>query len=249
MKLLAIDCSTERLSLALSAGDQRWQHEGAGGAQASAALIPAIMGLLDEAQLSLKELDAIAFGRGPGAFTGLRTACAVAQGLALGANLRLLPIDTLLVLAHAAHSSNLSLREAKRRSNTQSSRVLSVLDARMGQVYAAAYEDGPDGWRCLQAPSLSQPEALVLPEAWQEQGFVLASNAHATYQEAFASTLSQGGVAIEAWPQAVALLTVAAQAYARGESVSPAEALPLYVRDKVALTSAERSSANVSRSA
>jgi len=124
-----------------------------------------------------------------------------------------------------------------------------VLDARMGQVYVAAYEDGPDGWRCLQAPSLSQPEALVLPEAWQELGFVLASNAHATYQEAFASTLSQGGVAIEAWPQAVALLTVAAQAHARGESVSPAEALPLYVRDKVALTSAERSSANVSRSA
>ena len=248
MKLLAIDCSTERLSLALADGDQRWTHEGAGGAQASAALIPAIMGLLDEAQLSLKELDAIAFGRGPGAFTGLRTACAVAQGLALGANLRLLPIDTLLVLAHASRSSP-SLREAKRRSNHQSCRVLSVLDARMGQVYAAAYEHGPDGWRCLQAPSLSQPEALVLPEAWQEQGFVLASNAHATYQEAFASTLSQGGVAIEAWPQAVALLTVAAQALARRESVSPAEALPLYVRDKVALTSAERSAANVSRSA
>ena len=248
MKLLAIDCSTERLSLALADGDQRWTHEDAGGAQASAALIPAIMGLLDEAQLSLKELDAIAFGRGPGAFTGLRTACAVAQGLALGANLRLLPIDTLLVLAHASRSSP-SLGEAKRRSNPQSSRVLSVLDARMGQVYVAAYEDGPDGWRCLQAPSLDQPEALVLPEAWQEQGFVLASNAHATYQEAFASTLSQGGVAIEAWPQAVALLTLAAQAYARGESVSPAEALPLYVRDKVALTSAERSAANVSRSA
>ncbi len=248
MKLLAIDCSTERLSLALAYGDQRWQHEGAGGAQASAALIPAIMGLLNEAQLNLKELDAIAFGRGPGAFTGLRTACAVAQGLALGANLRLLPIDTLLVLAHASRNSP-SLREAKRRSNPQSPRVLSVLDARMGQVYVAAYEDGPDGLRCLQAPSLSQPEALVLPEAWQELGFVLASNAHATYQEAFASTLSQGGVAIEAWPQAVALLTVAAQAHARGESVSPAEALPLYVRDKVALTSAERSSANVSRSA
>jgi tRNA threonylcarbamoyladenosine biosynthesis protein TsaB len=223
--------------LALADGDQRWLHEGAGGAQASAALIPAIMGLLVEAQLSLKELDAIAFGRGPGAFTGLRTACAVAQGLALGANLRLLPIDTLLVLAHAAHSSN-----------PQFFRVLSVLDARMGQVYVAAYEHGPDGWRCLQAPSLSQPEALALPEAWQEQGFVLASNAHTTYQEAFASTLSQGGVAIEAWPQAVALLTVAAQAHARGESVSPAEALPLYVRDKVALTSAERSAANVSRS-
>ena len=260
MKLLAIDCSTDRMSVALADGDLHWQHEGAGGAQASAALIPAIMGLLDEAQLTLKELDAIAFGRGPGAFTGLRTACAVAQGLALGAKLRLLPIDSLLMLAHAAHSSNLllleamqrsnpSLREAQRRSNPPSDRILSVLDARMGQVYVAAYSHSADGWRCLQAPSLCQPEALVLPEEWQGQGFVLASNAHATYQEAFASTLSQGGVAIDAWPQAVAMLDLAALAHARGESVSPAEALPLYVRDKVALTSAERLAANVSRSA
>ena len=249
MKLLAIDCSTERMSVALAQGDRRWTHEGAGGAQASASLIPAIMGLLGEAQLTLKELDAIAFGRGPGAFTGLRTACAVAQGLALGAKLRLLPIDSLLMLAHAALRSNPSLREAKRRSNPQFFRVLSVLDARMGQVYVAAYEHGPDGWRCLQAPSLSQPEALVLPADWQEQGFLLASNAHAIYPEAFASTLSQGGVAFEAWPQAVAMLDLAILAYARGESVSPAQALPLYVRDKVALTSAERLAANVSRSA
>jgi tRNA threonylcarbamoyladenosine biosynthesis protein TsaB len=238
MKLLAIDCSTERMSVALAQGERRWTHEGVGGAQASAALIPAIMGLLDEAQLPLKELDAIAFGQGPGAFTGLRTACAVAQGLALGAKLRLLPIDSLLMLAHAALSSN-----------PQFLRVLSVLDARMGQVYAAAYEHGPEGWHCLEAPSLSQPEALVLPAVWQEPGFVLASNAHAIYPDAFASTLSQGGVAIEAWPQAVVMLDLAALAYARGESVSPAEALPLYVRDKVALTSAERLAANVSRSA
>jgi tRNA threonylcarbamoyladenosine biosynthesis protein TsaB len=259
MKLLAIDCSTERMSVALAQGERRWTHAGAGGAQASAALIPAIMGLLDEAQLSLKELDAIAFGQGPGAFTGLRTACAVAQGLALGARLRLLPIDSLLMLAHAVLSShtslreadplnNPSLREAKRRSNPQFLRVLSVLDARMGQVYAAAYEHGPEGWRCLQAPFLSQPEALVLPPGWQEQGFVLASNAHAIYPDAFASNLSQGGVAIEAWPQAMVMLDLAALAYARGESVSPAEALPLYVRDKVALTSAERLAANVSHS-
>ena len=260
MKLLAIDCSTDRMSVALANGDLRWQHKGAGGAQASAALIPAIMGLLDDAHLTLKELDAIAFGRGPGAFTGLRTACAVAQGLALGAKLRLLPIDSLLMLAHASHSSTPSLREAmrqstpslreaQRRSNPPFDRVLSVLDARMGQVYAAAYEHGPEGWRCLQAPSLRQPGALVLPEEWQGQGFVLASNAHAIYQEAFASTLSQGGLAIEAWPQALAMLDLAASAYERGESVSPAEALPLYVRDKVALTSAERLAANVSRSA
>ena len=248
MKLLALDCSTDRMSVALAQGERRWTHEGAGGAQASAALIPAIMGLLDEAQLTLKALDAIAFGQGPGAFTGLRTACAVAQGLALGAKLRLLPIDSLLMLAQASRSS-LSLREAQRRSNPQFDRVLSVLDARMGQVYVAAYEHGLEGWRCLQAPSLSQPEALVLPPTWQQQAFVLASNAHAIYPEAFASTLSQGGVPIDVWPQAGAMLDLAALAYARGDSVSPAEALPLYVRDKVALTSAERLAANLARSA
>lgn len=234
MKLLAIDCSTDRMSLALSHGDLRWQHEGAGGAQASAALIPAIMGLLQEAQLSLKQLDAIAFGRGPGAFTGLRTACAVAQGLALGAALPVLPIDTLLLLGEAVRA--------------QSPRVLSVLDARMGQVYVAAYSHSAEGWRCLQAPSLSQPEALVLPAEWQGQGFVLASNAHALYSNAFSACLAQGGVAIEVWPQAQAMLALAASAYERGEGVSPAEALPLYVRDKVALTSAERSVAMASRS-
>ena len=248
MKLLALDCSTDRMSVALAQGERRWTHEGAGGAQASAALIPAIMGLLDEAQLTLKALDAIAFGQGPGAFTGLRTACAVAQGLALGAKLRLLPGGGLLMLAQASHSS-LSLREAQRRSNPQFDRVLSVLDARMGQVYVAAYEHGLEGWRCLQAPSLSQPEALVLPPTWQQQAFVLASNAHAIYPEAFASTLSQGGVPIDVWPQAGAMLDLAALAYARGDSVSPAEALPLYVRDKVALTSAERLAANLARSA
>lgn len=226
MKLLAIDCSTERLSVALSHGSQRWQHAGEGGAKASATLIPAIMALLAKAALQLPDLDAIAFGRGPGAFTGLRTACAVAQGLALGAHLPVLPIDSLALLAQTAGSL--------------SPRVLSVLDARMGQVYVAAYEHSVEGWRCLLPPSLSQPEALDLPAAWRDQGFVLASNAHALYDYAFSFCLNQGGMAVDAWPQALALLDLAELAWARGEAVAPADALPLYVRDKVALTSAER---------
>jgi tRNA threonylcarbamoyladenosine biosynthesis protein TsaB len=235
MKLLAIDCSTERLSLAVADGDQRWEHAGEGGAQASAALLPAIMGLLDKAQLSLQALDAIAFGRGPGAFTGLRTACAVAQGLALGANLPLVPVDTLLMLAVAARSP--------------SPRVLSVLDARMGQVYVAAYEYTAQAWVCLQAPMLSSPSALQLPTTWQAQDFALASNAHALYGDAFAVAFSQGGFAVPAWPNALALLDLAAVAYARGETVTPAQALPLYVRDKVALTTAERAADSAARSA
>lgn len=139
MKVLAIDCSTERLSLGLSNGSQRWQHDGEGGSKASATLIPAIMALLAKAQLQLSALDAIAFGRGPGSFTGLRTACAVAQGLALGAHLPVLPIDSLALLAQTARAL--------------SPRVLSVLDARMGQVYVAAYEHSTEGWRCLLPPA------------------------------------------------------------------------------------------------
>ena len=141
MKLLAIECSTDRLSVAVCHGDERWQYQGAGGAQASATLIPAIMDLLAQASLPLHALDAIAFGRGPGAFTGLRTACAVAQGLGLGAHLPLLPIDTLMLLAQAA-----------KKTQDSTTRVLAVLDARMGQVYVAAYEDSSQGWRCVQAP-------------------------------------------------------------------------------------------------
>ena len=226
MKLLAIDCSTDRLSLALSHGSQRWQHEGEGGAKASSTLIPAIMALLAQAQLQLSDLDAIAFGRGPGAFTGLRTACAVAQGLALGAHLPVLPIDSLALLAQSAVSV--------------SPRVLSVLDARMGQVYVAAYEHSTEGWHCLTPPSLSQPDFLEIPASWRDQDFALASNAHALYGDAFSACLSQGGMAIDFWPQALAMLDLAELAWARGEAVAPADALPLYVRDKVALTSAER---------
>lgn len=233
MKLLAIECSTDRLSVAVCQGDARWQHQGAGGAQSSATLIPVIMDLLAQASVPLHTLDAIAFGRGPGAFTGLRTACAVAQGLGMGAQLPLLPIDTLALLAQAA-----------RKAQAATTRVLAVLDARMGQVYAAAYEDSPQGWRCVQAPNLYQPESCDIPPEWRTQAWVVASNAVGLYPEAMALAAQQGAAVFEAWPQALCLLDVAAQAFVRGETVTAAHALPLYVRDKVALTSAERAAAN-----
>ena len=99
LKLLAFDTSTDRMSIALTDGARVWQHSGPGGALASTTLLPAILALLAEADLTLGQLDAVAFGRGPGSFTGLRTACSVAQGLAFGANqgagIPVLPIDTL----------------------------------------------------------------------------------------------------------------------------------------------------------
>ena len=106
MNLLAFDTSTERMSVAVQVlrdgSITCWQHEGEGGAQTSTHLIPSIQALMVQAALGFEELDAIVFGCGPGSFTGLRTACAVAQGLAWGAEVPVLPVDTLLVLAEQA---------------------------------------------------------------------------------------------------------------------------------------------------
>ena len=99
---LAFDTSTDVLSLAVARGDQVWTQTLPGGAQASSGLIPAVQAMLAEADMPLASLDAIVFGRGPGSFTGLRTACAVAQGLAFGANVPVLPVDTLLAVAEEA---------------------------------------------------------------------------------------------------------------------------------------------------
>ena len=99
---LAFDTSTDVLSLAVARGDSVWTQTLPGGAQASSGLIPAVLAMLAEADMALASLDAIVFGRGPGSFTGLRTACAVAQGLAFGAGLPVLPVDTLMAVAEEA---------------------------------------------------------------------------------------------------------------------------------------------------
>src|SRR3954466_9256353 len=148
MKLLAFDTSTETLSIAVSAGTGTpvLEHTGAGGAQASAALIPAIEQLLGQAGRVLADLDAIAFGRGPGSFTGLRTAAAVAQGLGFGAAVPVLPVDTLLAVAEEAYA------------HCDAPGIVAVLDARMGEVYFAGYERAQCHWRTVQAPALGRPE-------------------------------------------------------------------------------------------
>ena len=141
LKFLAFDTSTERMSVALTDGVRVWQHSGPGGAQASTTLIPAILALLAEAGLALGALDAIAFGRGPGSFTGLRTACAVAQGLALGARegagLPVLPIDTLMAVAEEARFQQASA--AGLPSGDAPFRVTALLDARMDEMYVQSY--------------------------------------------------------------------------------------------------------------
>lgn len=229
--LIAFDTSTERMTVALRTGERVLVREDDGGARASATLLPAILGLLADAGLTLAELDAIAFGRGPGAFTGLRTACSVAQGLAFGAAKPVLPIDTLLAVAEDARAGAPRLR------------VWALLDARMNQIYAAEYEHADGRWTTRVAPFLTDCAALAA--IWQETPPALvAGNALAV----FGARLPTGGAVRlpEATPHALALLRVAERGWSGGAAVDPALALPLYVRDKVAETEAERAARRAS---
>ncbi|AEG94785.1 tRNA (adenosine(37)-N6)-threonylcarbamoyltransferase complex dimerization subunit type 1 TsaB [Ramlibacter tataouinensis] len=227
MNLLAFDTSTETLSLALAWRDaqgapQQLNHQAPGGAHASATLIPQAMAMLARAGLPLARLEAIVFGCGPGSFTGLRTACAVAQGLAFGAGRPVLPVETLLAVAEQARQA------------AGATRVVAVLDARMDEVYSAAYVLGPDGWHREGALALCAPESVVVPP-----GFALAGNAFGAY----GTRLRAAAGRIEALPSAQALLRLAPALIAAGAAVPAEAALPLYIRDKVAQTTAERAAA------
>ena len=227
MRLLALDTSTDRMSLAVQDGERVFTHHGQAGAQASATLINAVLALLAEADLPMTSLQAIAFGRGPGAFTGLRTACSVAQGLALGLGLPLLPIDTLLCVAQATPAEH--------------TRVVAMLDARMGQVYAGAYERDGKEWTTVVSPLLCQPQDWVSPAAWQGLRMVLAGNAMAVHEKALQPVVHACHAdPVTVWPEARAMLLLATQAWQRGEAVAAEHAMPVYVRDEVARTTAER---------
>ncbi|GAB4214788.1 MAG: tRNA (adenosine(37)-N6)-threonylcarbamoyltransferase complex dimerization subunit type 1 TsaB [Rhodoferax sp.] len=228
MKLLALDTSTDTLSLALQCGPSTvLQHTGSGGAQASATVLAQIMTLLRQAGCSLRSLDAIVIGAGPGAFTGLRTACAVAQGLALGADLPVLPLSTLLALAEEG-------RHQHQGPTPQDVAVYAVLDARMHEVYHAHYRFRAAGaqWQALSEASLCAPQTLRLPD-----DALIVGNAFAVY----AADWPAGGQArLNALPTATALLRLAPAALAQGQALAPEQAQPLYVRDKVAQTTQER---------
>jgi len=220
--LLALDSSTDTMALALLTPERTRVFEAAGGAQASARLLPEVRALLADAGLHMAGLDAIAFGQGPGAFTGLRTACAVAQGLAFGLGKPVLAIDSLMLVAEDA------------RAQGAGDDVWVAMDARIGEVYAAHYRFVDGAWAVVEAPALYKPEALA---AHWGQPAAAAGSALTAYAEAL-------GARPNAWPEArsraAALARLAMAAWQRGEMRDAAEALPLYVRDKVALTTAER---------
>ena len=229
--LLVLDTSTEHLHLGLLVRGRQFTRRQPGGAQASATLLPALQGLLEEAQIGWAELDAIGYGRGPGAFTGVRAACAVTQGLAEALGRPVLALDTLLAVADDARAQGAG----------PSVRV--VVDARMGEVYAAAYRDDEGaGWQVLDAPALHDPAALALSI---EPGVAVAGNSLLAHADAWQTFT--GPRFADAVPRAEALLRLALRQWQAGERRDATEALPLYVRDRVALTTVERDAVRLAK--
>jgi tRNA threonylcarbamoyladenosine biosynthesis protein TsaB len=256
-KFLAFDTSTDMMSVALSHGDQTWHHHGVGGAKASAQLIPTLHSLLAQAQLQLSDLTALVVGQGPGSFTGLRTACAVAQGLALGANLKVIPVDSLKAVAEDARQTLVDRTPSFPSSNASNLldapqafkdwHVASVMDARMGEVYVGIYgwQANTSRWTSVHPLQVDSPEAMSAQLSRMKlPNLVLAGNGFEVYKERFPlqELESQGVpmVCVAAVPHALALLRMAPALWANQEAVAPEWVQPLYIRDKVAQTTAER---------
>ena len=186
-----------------------------------------VQSLLREGEISLADCDAIAFGSGPGSFTGVRTACGVAQGLAFGADLPVIPVVTLMALAQAEYAGRGAVN------------VLAALDARMSEVYWAQYHYDAQlaAWQTVIAPTLGKP-ATVCPEL--AEGLVLAGNGFAAYAGQFALAPELLASSSNTLPGAEAVARIAATEMAAGRVFAAPDAQPLYLRNKIALTSAER---------
>lgn len=223
MKLLALDTSTENCSLALWLDGEVVTRQQLAGQRHSDLILPMLDELLTASGLELRELDGIAFGEGPGSFTGLRIGCGVAQGLAFGADLPVVGISTLLALAEAAPGG----------------RVIACLDARIGEIYHAAYEKRDGVWHTVSAPSLClAQDAPELPgTGWVGVGSGFAAYGEALRQRYGGQLATMDGTV---YPQAGEMARLAAPLFAQGLGQDAALAAPLYIRNKVALKMSER---------
>jgi tRNA threonylcarbamoyladenosine biosynthesis protein TsaB len=222
MNLLAVETSTELCSVALVRGTDLFAEEVLAENRHSDLLVPMLKRILAQGGLAPRDLDAFAFGQGPGSFTGLRIACGVVQGMAYAAGRPVIAVPTLLALAEQSGEG----------------RVVAALDARMGEAYLAAYARNADDWDEVISPQLCAPQELPpLPGArWTATGS--GFDRHAWLRDAYRESVErrvEGDL-----PRAGAIARIAARRFARGAGVPAELAAPLYLRDKVALTSEER---------
>ena len=233
--ILAIESSTDIASVALYLDGPlpRLLTRQVSGVQShSESVLPMVQALLAEAGIALRDCDAIAFGAGPGSFTGVRTACGIVQGLAYGSERRVVAVDTLIAAAQACRDA------------TGADDVLVVIDARMGQVYWGQYRwqdnvEGGGDWVPVVAARLDAPAAVVA------SGTVTAcGNGFIAYAAAFAQNLAPGGFAHDArpdlMPHAAQVAALATRLFQRGAAVAARDAQPVYLRNDVALTTLER---------
>lgn len=228
MNLLALDTSTEYLSLAIVKGSETFTFDVLAGQTHSQIILPQIQALLETAGLQLKDLQGIAFGAGPGSFTGVRIAAGVAQGLGFGANLPVVAVCTLMALAEASGAS----------------KVIACLDARMGEVYHAVYEKTTtekiaEEWQAVIEPGLYKPDAVP---AVQGADWVGAGSGWQTYGEQLSGIYAEQLASMQPalLPSACAILQLAQPIFARGEAKPAHDAMPIYIRNRVALKTAER---------
>ena len=214
MRFAAFETSTEWCGVALWRDGEIAALERRAGNRHSELALPMLQGLLRKFSINVEELDAVAFGAGPGSFTGLRIACGLAQGLAFARELPVLGVSSLEALAQESGAE----------------RVIACIDARMREVYYASLERQAQGWREVVPARCVAPESVAVPDG----NWVGAGNGFAIY-----GNMGLAKVLPEVHPTAVAVAQLAAPRLAAGEGVDAALAQPVYIRDKVALTKAE----------
>lgn len=223
VKILALDTSTDYCSVALWRDGEIDAREILAGQRHSELLLDMVDALLRRHDLRPRELDGIAFGAGPGSFTGLRIACGVTQGIAFGAELPVVGVSTLLAVAERARAE----------------RAVCCLDARMEQVYHAAYVRSGARWDTVHAPGLYAPEEVPpLPgNSWTGCG-----SGFRAYREGLAKRYAERLSAImpDVYPHAKDIARLAVPEFEEGRARSAEQAVPVYIRDKVALRSDER---------
>ena len=226
MRVLALDTATEACSVALLSGDEFISRSAEGGRSHAQLVLEMVEAVLAEAEVSLSMLDGIAASIGPGAFTGVRISVAVAQGLAFGAGLRVVPVGTLEALALQAVQSGGQL-------------ALACLDARMGEVYWGCFAaDLARGLIASCPASVGPPESVVLPAPGAYRGIGRGFGAYPAL--AALPGLELDPKDSTALPNAREFARLGALRLQRKEGIDPADLSPLYLRDKVALTEAER---------
>jgi tRNA threonylcarbamoyladenosine biosynthesis protein TsaB len=219
LKLLAIETSTEACSVAIEFdGDRRQVYEIAP-RQHAELILPMVDGLLSEAGIPLQALDGLAFGRGPGSFTGVRIATGVIQGLAYAANLPVAPVSTLAAMAQGV--------------SDRAEKIACAIDARMGEVYWGLYQQGENNCMQIQGQErVCHPDKVDLPDSNDWYG---AGSGWGTYADELGTQFGEKLLGKDSgiYPSAEGVLTLALALFKNGGTVTAAEALPVYLRDKV----------------